>query len=116
MKKIIILLTVSLLMSCTPSHNDAKNKFNLPAELSDCTVISLLSSDAQNYTVFRCPLSNTTTVSHEKSKKNNYGLSYGFYLHGTGASNDNGESFGGERSGGKKNVYSDIPCGKCCKF
>lgn len=30
--------------------------------------------------------------------------------------NDNGESFGGERSGGKKNVYSDIPCGKCCKF
>lgn len=70
MKKIIILLTVSLLMSCTPSHNDAKNKFNLPAELSDCTVISLLSSDAQNYTVFRCPLSNTTTVSNEKSKKN----------------------------------------------
>lgn len=56
------------------------------------------------------------SVSHEKSKKNNYRLSYGFYLHGDGASNDNGESFGGERSGGKKNVYSDIPCGKCCKF
>ena len=52
----------------------------------------------------------------KKVKKNNYGLSYGFYLHGAGASNDNGESFGEERSGGKKNVYSDIPCGKYCMF
>ena len=29
----------------------------------------------------------------KKVKKNNYRLSYGFYLHGAGASNDNGESF-----------------------
>ena len=42
----------------------------------------------------------------KKSKKNNYGLSYGFYLHGAGASNDNGESFGRERSGGKKRMYT----------
>ena len=53
----------------------------------------------------------------KKSKKNNLqAFLMVFYLHGDGASNDNGESFGGERSGGKKNVYSDIPCGKCCKF
>lgn len=70
MKKSITLFAVLFLNACTPSYEDAKESFNLPPELSDCTVVKLSNSIGSNYTVFRCPLSDTTTVSSEKHKKN----------------------------------------------
>lgn len=70
MKKSIILLAGFFLTSCTPSHKDAKEFFDLPTELSDCIVVELSNTIGSVYTVFRCPLSDTTTVSSGKSKKN----------------------------------------------
>lgn len=69
MKKFILLLSALTLASCTPSYTDVKEEFSLPKELSDCNVIKLSNHMGSKYTVFRCPLADTTTISPGKSKK-----------------------------------------------
>lgn len=69
---IVVLVMVMILFGCDNSPKEFTNKYELPDELSDCTIHQIYGTDtsARKLTVVRCPNSQTSTTKKESCGKN----------------------------------------------
>ena len=64
-KLILLTLTATLIIGCTPYNREATEEFKLPKELSHCSVYVLSDTIGKHIHVVHCPKAQTTTYQVE---------------------------------------------------
>ena len=69
MIKLVMIGLVLILSGCAKETVSISGNYDIPKELSDCSIYYMRSDVSRNLTIIRCPNSSTTTSYSEQHRK-----------------------------------------------